>query len=111
MLSCADFRIIFVLGSLGLLPRSLKIKRTNEVIDDFNFLDFHPLLLFVGRVGFGHPDLFHELTQDVASSWVMSVYFFTTEMNFLTLVFFCSCCFTSRPRVSTTAFNCSCSCS
>ena len=64
MLSCADFRIIFVLGSLGLLPRSLKIKRTNEVIDDFNFPDFHPLLLFVGRVGFGHPDLFHELTQD-----------------------------------------------
>ncbi len=45
-LSCADFRIIFVLGSLGLLPRSLKIKRTNEVIDDLDFPDFHPLWVF-----------------------------------------------------------------
>ena len=60
----AAFRIMIDLGSLGLLPRSLKIKRTNEVIDDLNFPDFHPLLLFVGRVGVGHPDLFHELTQD-----------------------------------------------
>ena len=49
---------------MGLLPRSLKIKCTNEVIDDLNFPDFHPLLLFVGRVGVGHPDLLHELTQD-----------------------------------------------
>ncbi len=47
MLSCADSRIIFVLGSLGLLPRSLKIKRTNEVIDDLDFPDFHPLLLLL----------------------------------------------------------------
>ena len=52
-LSCADFRIIFVLGSLGLLPRSLKIKRTNEVIDDLDLPDFHPPLLFVGRIGLG----------------------------------------------------------
>ena len=49
-LSCVDFRIIFVLGSLGLLPRSLKIQRTNKVIDDLDFPDFHPFLLLAGRV-------------------------------------------------------------
>jgi len=31
------------------------------MIDDLNFPDFHPLLLFVGRVGVGHPDLLYSL--------------------------------------------------
>ena len=55
---------LFFLGCLGLLPCFLKIKCTNEVIDNLNFSDLNARLVLVRRVNLGDINFIHKLPEN-----------------------------------------------
>lgn len=52
------------MGCLGLLPCFLKIKCTNEVIDNLNFSDLNARLVLVRRVNLGDINFIHKLPEN-----------------------------------------------
>ena len=52
------------MGCLGLLPCFLKIKCTNEVIDNLNFSDLNARLVLVRRVNLGDINFLHKLPEN-----------------------------------------------
>ena len=52
------------MGCLGLIPCFLKIKCTNEVVDDLNFSDLNAWLVLVRRVNLGDINFIHKLPEN-----------------------------------------------